>query len=362
MREQPRYLAGELTRFKPLAPKYYGYTAMDWFKFYGFFAGMILMLAFVYIKYLGLFEDIETQAPEYKLFALGFSTVALLVVLPAALGFLYWAAGALVRYSLWQQQSPRFWRGFWFVVLLFYFFFEFDPLDKIHPAMSRQGLLYVPKLIMLIFDRKLEFTLFQMGYFLLWMLFWFLVVMLHMSYILRGLAVIWFYTKRFNRYGASILTGFRETLAVAQTAPVTVQWPAQRTPLPQRFRGRVVQELAGKPLQLPPQRGDHRRGHPVRRIPLEDGGELSVELLDLLSRQPLDTTCMVRHGSPKSRETGAGRTAPDARFAAPDCQGDTQRCDRSADRCPNEKRPPRTGRGGRRKLVEGGEATSSPSC
>ena len=237
MREQPRYLAGELTRFKPLAPKYYGYTAMDWFKFYGFFAGMILMLAFVYIKYLGLFEDIETQAPEYKLFALAFSTVALLVVLPAALGFLYWAAGALVRYSLWQQASPRFWRWFWFVVLLFYFFFEFDPLDKIHPAMSRQGLLYVPKLIMLIFDRKLEFTLFQMGYFLLWMLFWFLVVMLHMSYILRGLAVIWFYTKRFNRYGASLLVGFRETLHASSLMPVTREpgWHARLKPV--RFRG-----------------------------------------------------------------------------------------------------------------------------
>jgi hypothetical protein len=225
-----------LTRHRPQAPKYYGYTAMDWLKQYGFFAGMFVWVVFTYVHYFELFEDIENKGPGYQWFVALFAGLSLLLVLPAVLGFFWWAAGALVRYSIWQLRHPMHWRWFWFVILLFFSYVEVDPLDVIHPAMSRKGLGLAPNLLKL-YDGKLELFQFQWGYFLLWLLFWFLVIAVHWSYLLNGLRVVWFYTRRFNRYGASILTGFRETLAVARSEPVTVQWPRERAPLPARFRG-----------------------------------------------------------------------------------------------------------------------------
>jgi hypothetical protein len=231
-----RYPNGQLTRYFPQARKYYGYTAMDWFKFYGFFISMFFYVVYTYTHYFELFNDIEQQTTGYQIFVTWFSGLPLLLLLPAVLGFFWWAAGALVRYSQWQLRQPLLWRCFWFVALSYLALIEFDPLDKIHPRMSQGGLAPAPNLLRL-YDGKLEFFQFQWGYFLLWLLFWFLVAVAHWSYVLNGIRVVWFYTKRFNRYGASILTGFRETMAVTRSAPVTVKWPAERTPLPQRFRG-----------------------------------------------------------------------------------------------------------------------------
>lgn len=242
MRET-RYQQGELTRFYAQVPRYYGYTAMDWVKFYGFIVAMLFYVVFTYTHYFELFEDIETQSAGYRLFVLLFSSVPLLLVLPAVLYFFWWAAGALVRYSQWQEREPLLWRWFWLIILVFYSTIELDLLDRIHPLMSRKGLAPAPNLLKL-YDLKLEFFQFQWGYFLLWTLFWFLIISLHWSYLLNGIRVVWFYTKRFNRYGVSILTGFRETMAVAQRPPVTVDYPRQRQPLPQRFRGVPRQAVA----------------------------------------------------------------------------------------------------------------------
>jgi hypothetical protein len=239
-----RYAPHDLTRFYAQTPRYYGYTPMDWFKFYGFIVGMLFYVVFTYTHYFELFDDIEKQSAGYRLFVTLFSSVPLLLVLPAVLGFFWWAAGALVRYSQWQEYEPKLWRWFWFVMFSFYAVIEFDPLDSIHPLMSRKGLAPAPNLLKL-YDLdllhprtwKLEFYQFQWGYFLLWTLFWFLLLILHWSYVLNGIRIVWFYTKRFNRYGASILTGFRETMAVARSAPATVPYPQQRVALPQRFRG-----------------------------------------------------------------------------------------------------------------------------
>ncbi len=231
-----RYASSELTRFTAQVPRYYGYTAMDWFKFYGFIVGMLFYVVFTYTHYFELFDDIETQSAGYRLFVTLFSGMPLLLVLPAVLGFFWWAAGALVRYSQWQEREPALWRWFWCAMLLFYSTIELDLLDRIHPLMSRKGLAPAPNLLKL-YDLKLEFFQFQWGYFLLWTLFWFLVIILHWSYLLNGIRVVWFYTKRFNRYGVSILTGFRETLAVARSAPATVPYPQRSVALPQRFCG-----------------------------------------------------------------------------------------------------------------------------
>jgi hypothetical protein len=231
-----RYQNGELTRYFPQARRYYGYTAMDWFKFYGFFISMFFYVVYTYTHYFELFDDIQQKSASYQTFVLWFAGLPLVLLLPAVLGFFWWAAGALVRYSQWQLRQPQLWRWFWFIAIGYLAFVEFDPLDRIHPLMSRGGLAPAPNLLKL-YDGKLEFFQFQWGYFLLWLLFWFLVAIAHWSYVLNGIRVVWFYTKRFNRYGASILTGFRETLAVTRSAPVTVSWPAQRTPLPERFSG-----------------------------------------------------------------------------------------------------------------------------
>lgn len=235
MRET-RYVNGELTRYHAQARKYYGYTAMDWFKFYGFFISMFFYVVYTYTHYFELFDDILQKPASYQTFVLWFSGLPLLLLTPAVLGFYWWSAGALVRYSRWQERQPVLWRWFWFISILFLALIEFDPLDKIHPMMSRGGLAPAPNLLKL-YDGKLEFFQFQWGYFLLWLMFWFLVAVAHWSYLLSGMKVVWFYTKRFNRYGASILTGFRETMAVAQSAPATVNWPDEQTPLPKRFRG-----------------------------------------------------------------------------------------------------------------------------
>jgi hypothetical protein len=78
---------------------------------------------------------------------------------------------------------------------------------------------------------------FQWGYFLLWALFWFLVVALHWQYLINGLREVWFYVKRFHRYGASVLTGFRETAQAARQRPVTGAYPRGEVTLPQTYHG-----------------------------------------------------------------------------------------------------------------------------
>jgi hypothetical protein len=129
-----------------------------------------------------------------------------------------------------------FWRWFWFGVLLFYGYVEFDPFDRIHPAMSSQGLAPAPNLLKL-FDGEFELFRFQWGYFLLWFLFWFLLLVLHASYLAAGWRTVWFYVCRFHRYGASVLTGFRTTALTLNRSPITVDYPRQRVTPPGVIRG-----------------------------------------------------------------------------------------------------------------------------
>lgn len=243
MRERPRFAALDLTAYQPQPRLYWGYTARDIFKFYGLITGMLMLLALTYTRYFNLFDDIHNQPLEYKTFVLWFAGLPLLLTLPAILGFFWWAAGALVRHARWQMASPKLWRWFWFVVLVFYAFVEIDPLDRIHPVMSTQGLAPAPNLLKL-FDGEFVLFSFQWGYFILWALFWFLVVIAHLSYLADGWRELWFYTRRFHRYGASILTGFKQTWEVAQSAPVT------------------------RPLYAGPQLPEGYRGVPVLNVPV----------------------------------------------------------------------------------------------
>ena len=229
MRNAPTFDGAAMTLHHRRPSRYFGYTAMDWFKFYGFLALLLLWMAFTYTHYFSLFEDIESQSHDYQVFVAYFSGIPLLLVLPAVLGFFWWAAGALTRYSRWQLRQPMLWRWFWFGVLLFYACLGIDPLDSIQRTMSRKGLGLAPNLLAL-FDGRFETFQFQWAGFLLWTLFWFLVVAVHWSYVLNGLRVVWFYTLRFHRYGASLLTGFRETMAVAQLPPVTESWGGHAEP------------------------------------------------------------------------------------------------------------------------------------
>lgn len=237
-----------LTSFFPLPKRYFGYTAMDWFKFYGFIAVAWFVLAYVYTNYLNLFNDIANKPASTQFNVALFTGSALLLVLPAALGFLWWASGALVRYSRWQLRQPLFWRIFWMVSLLFLVTVFIDPLDAIHAQMSRKGMWPVPNLLLIFEGREwwakvqarqwseLLFQ-FQLGYFLLWFMFWFLVVIAHWQYMLDGLREAWFYMNRFHRYGGSVLTGFRETARTMATEPATVDYPRQSVPLPASYRG-----------------------------------------------------------------------------------------------------------------------------
>ncbi len=209
-----------LTRHHALPRRFAGYTAMDWFKFYGFFAGMIFLLCYTYTRYLALFEQAGKLGPAFDTFVVLFSGIPVLMVTIALLGFNWWAGGALTRYSKWQLAQPKLWQSFWFVVLSFYVFVLVDPLDKIHPSMSRLGLAPAPN-IKLLFDGKFEMFQFQWGYFLLYLLFWFLLAVLHVSYLADFWKEFWFNLNRTHRYGASVLTGFRESMAVYASAPVT---------------------------------------------------------------------------------------------------------------------------------------------
>jgi hypothetical protein len=207
-----------------------GYTARDLFKFYGLIAALLFALALTYVKYLDLFaEAMKPDAnPAMQVFAV-LTIVPLLMVLVALEGFFWWAGGALVDYARWQRVDPRLWRWFWFIVLNFYFIMVTDPFDRINRLMTRNGLFPAPNLILL-FSGKLETFQFQWGYFLLWALFWFLILIAHVSYLADGLREVWFYTKRINRYSASVLTGFRGTAAVAMDPPVTrTDWPMSST-------------------------------------------------------------------------------------------------------------------------------------
>jgi hypothetical protein len=215
-----------------------GYTALDLFKFYGLITALLFALAFTYIKYLDLFAEAlkEDPVPGVRLFA-RLTVIPLLMGLIALEGFLWWASGALMDYTRWQRgMSFRLsnwpwlrslfvtWQWFWFIVLNFYLVIELDPFDTIHRQMSRSGLAPAPNMV-LWFSGKLESFQFQWGYFLLWLLLWFLIAAAHASYFADGLREAWFYIKRINRYSASVLTGFRGTAAVAMSPPVTRTGP-----------------------------------------------------------------------------------------------------------------------------------------
>jgi len=242
MIEAEGYSGSELTRHRALERRYGGRTARDWWRFYGLIAVLWFLLVLTYTRYLELFDNIEQQSAGYQAFVMCFSGSGLLVLVPAMVAFIWWAAGALVRYSLWQRGQPVFWRWFWVVVLVFYTWVEFDPLDAIHPVMSHKGLGNAPNLVAMFeasyrLSDGIPLEKFQWGYFLLWALFWFLLVTLHWQYLLNGLRESWFYVLRFHRYGASVLTGFRETARVARRPAVTFDYPKIPPVLPPAFRG-----------------------------------------------------------------------------------------------------------------------------
>ena len=236
----------DLTVHHPLPKRWFGYTAMDWFKFYGFLAVAWFTLVFVYTKYGAMFDNYAAKQPAEQFALLWFSASGLLLALPALLGFFWWAAGALVRYSIWMRRDGMFWRIFLFCVILFFFVIEFDPLDRIHPRMSVQGIADTPNLVLLMSGEgftqwresgHLPVFKFQLGYFLLWALFWFMVAALNLSYLATGISRFWFFSNRVHRYGTSVLTGFRETARLAASEPVTEDYPRSRPQLPAAHRG-----------------------------------------------------------------------------------------------------------------------------
>ena len=239
----------ELTHHIAMARLFYGRTSAEWWRIYGTLAVLWFLCVLTYTRYLELFDDIHNQPADYQTFVMIFSGSGLLVLLPAVAAFIWWAAGALVQYSLWQRRQPRFWRWFWVVVLVFFLYVEFDPLDAIHPLMSHKGLGNAPDLIAM-FD--VEYSLsqgipwmkFQWGYFLLWALFLFLIAVLHWQYFVNAFREVWFYTQRFHRYGASVLTGFSETHQAQLKPPVTADYPEKKPQLPPAFRGVPRQRVA----------------------------------------------------------------------------------------------------------------------
>lgn len=242
MRDAEGYSGLELTRHLAVVRRYSGRTASDWWRFYGLIAVLWFLLVLTYTRYLELFDSIQEQPHDYQVFVTWFSGTGLLVLVPAAAAFFWWASGALVRYSLWQRRQPVFWRWFWIVVLVFYTYVEFDPLDAIHPVLSHKGLGNAPNIVAMFapgyqLSSGIPLMKFQWGYFLLWALLWFLIVALHWQYLYNGLSEVWFYVKRFHRYGASVLMGFRETARVARRPAVTSDYPAAAVRLPAAFRG-----------------------------------------------------------------------------------------------------------------------------
>ena len=233
----------DLTRHIAKPAMFLGRTLQGWFWVYTFFAILLFVMCLVYVRYLELFDSIEQQSQAYQDFVLLFSGIPILILLPAIAGLLWWASGFLMRYSRWQVRQPGLWRPFWIVVLLFYGVVELDVMDVIHPQMSHKGLGMAPDLLAM-FEPGYSLSqgipmvrFFQWGYFLLWVLFWFLIAVLHWQYLLDGLREAWFYIQRFHRYGASVLTGFRETARAAGRAPVPADYPAVRPVLPPVFRG-----------------------------------------------------------------------------------------------------------------------------
>jgi hypothetical protein len=236
------YSGWELTRHVALPRRYFGRTARDWFRFYGLVAVLWFFVVMVYVRYFEMFDDIDNKSAEYQSFVAWFAGSALAVVLPAVIGFIWWAAGALVRYSKWQTVQPMLWRWFWVVMLAFYTYIEFDALDNIHPQMSHKGLGNAPDLIAMFetgyrLSDGIPLAKFQWGYFLLWALLWFLIAVLHWQYVIDGLREVWFYTQRFHRYGASVLTGFRETMRTHGRPPVTVDYSREKMHSPGAHRG-----------------------------------------------------------------------------------------------------------------------------
>jgi len=284
-----------------------GYTALDLFKFYSLISSLLFILAFTYIKYLDLFADaLKTDNSPLVLGArvfAGLTVIPLVLALIALEGFIWWASGALVGYTRWQRENPRAWGWFWFIVLNFLFWVEFDPLDQIHRAMSRNGLFPAPNLILL-FSGKVETFEFQWGYFLLWMLFWFLVAITHVSYLADGLKEAWFYIKRINRYGASVLTGFRGTGAVALSPPVT--YPAGRQPGASAYPWTAADATGSVPTILIPRLNTARlTDEQAAAILAADASgaisaapqQRSVLLVDLGAFWPSPALLALRHGA-----------------------------------------------------------------
>jgi hypothetical protein len=224
-----------------------GYSALDLLKFYGMVVGLWFFMAWGQIHYLGLFDDLYNKPLAQQRSVLVFAALPLLFALPILLLFLWWAAGALVRYARWQLAQPALWRWFWLAILLFYGYVLLDPADSIHPQMSRKGLAPLVNINELVgnWDNLVRnhqlwpppTFQFQWGYFLLWFLCWFLLLALHWSYISDFVREVWFYARRFQRYGVSILTGFRETERLARSVPVTRDYPRERPQLPAVYRG-----------------------------------------------------------------------------------------------------------------------------
>ncbi|MCB1186391.1 hypothetical protein KDL29_04410 [bacterium] len=236
----------DLTIHHPLPKRWFGYTAMDWFKFYGFIAVSWFTLVFVYTKYGALFDDYASKQPSEQYSLMWFTASGLLLALPAILGFFWWASGALVKYSRWMVRDFTLWRLLLFVIILFFFIVEFDPLDRIHPKMSVKGIADTPNLTLLLSGEgfaiwretgSLPVFKFQLGYFMLWALFWFLVFVLNLSYLATGFSQFWFFSNRVHRYGTSVLTGFRETARMASSEPFTEDYPRSRPKLPAAYRG-----------------------------------------------------------------------------------------------------------------------------
>ncbi|GEM_PF-5889465 len=257
MAERQTYGGLELTRHIATVRLYFGRSAAHWWRFYGLIAVLWFLLVVTYTRYLELFDDIESRSAAYQEFVMVFSGSGLLILVPAVAAFIWWAAGALTRYSRWQLRQPVLWRWFWVVVLVFYGYVELDPLDAIHPVMSFKGLGEAPDVVAM-FETGYRLTdgiplmKFQWGYFLLWSLFIFLLVALHWQYVLDGVREIWFYTRRFHRYGASVLTGFRQTWLASRRPPVTLDYPRERSEPVSAFRGvprlnvsRLTAEQAG---------------------------------------------------------------------------------------------------------------------
>ena len=117
MAERQTYGGLELTRHIATVRLYFGRSAAHWWRFYGLIAVLWFLLVVTYTRYLELFDDIESRSAAYQEFVMVFSGSGLLILVPAVAAFIWWAAGALTRYSRWQLRQPVLWRWFWVVVV-----------------------------------------------------------------------------------------------------------------------------------------------------------------------------------------------------------------------------------------------------